>query len=352
MAKHRWLLSVVAVLLLFGVSRMDAQSDLSVKEIIARNTEAAGGIKNLSKIKNYSFKSGTTTYYMEKNGLMKQTEGQENITTEVILVEKDRVRRNCFNTRTEISGIQKSFYQCLAQLKSGIFTLQSFEKKLESRGLKKFGPQNLYWLTTQVGDLTVDFYLDSKNFTLKRFVVMGFDEDRNKHEINHDFGPYQEFEGVRIPTSWFRSQVGTRGMTVEISDVKFNQSLSKDFFSDLSINAGQVEIGEGSLKGNIIQSSFRRNILTIDTNWTDECFQRAGFKTNDTLILQLVDTEIEVKLLESFPPRNALGPGAKFIVPNRRSENFIIYLISPESKELVEQLEPLLPIRLKKSKTQ
>ncbi len=183
-------------------------------------------------------------------------------------------------------------------------------------------------------------------------VFKGFDENQNLYEINYDFGPYEEFEGVKIPSSWFRSQVGTRGSTVEIADVKVNSSLTQNFFSDLSINAGEVEIGKGSLKGNIIQSSFRRNRLTIYTNWTDKCIQGAGFKANDKLLLGLGETEVEIELLKNFPPRSSIGPGAKFMVPNPRSENYVIYLISPEFKDLAEQLEPLLLIRLKKNQSE
>lgn len=353
MVKLRWFFLFTVLLLVFCISGyMNGQSDLSVKEIIARNTEAAGGIKNLSNVQNYSFRSGPTTYYMSKKGSMKQTEGRNDIITEVILVEKNKVRKNCFNNVTEITGIQKSAYQCLAQLQSGAFTLQNFGEQLESKGLKKFGPQNLYWVSAQVGDLTVDFYLDSTYFTLKRMVFKGFDESQNLYEINYDFGPYEEFEGVRIPSSWFRSQVGTRGRTVEIADVKINSSLTQNFFSDLSINAGKVEIGKGSLKGNIIQSSFRRNILTIATNWTDKCIQGAGFQANDKLVLQLGETDVEIELLKTFPPRSSIGPGSKFMFPNPRSENYIIYLISPEFKDLAEQLEPLLLIHLKKSQSE
>jgi hypothetical protein len=68
------------------------------------------------------------------------------------------------------------------------------------------------------------------------------------------------------------------------------------------------------------------------------------------LILQIGEKEIEVDFYESFPPRETIGPGSKFLVPNRRSENYIIYLISPEYKQLLEEIEPLLSIRIKKSK--
>jgi hypothetical protein len=345
MVKHRWLFYTTSLLILSGFIFLSCSQ---THKIIEKNILAAGGKENLSKVKNYSFKSGQTTYYVSTEGSMKMTEGREPIVTEVILVDKDQAKRNCFNSITELTGLQKSTNQCLAQLRAGLFTLTHFKNKLKFLGLKSFGPEELYMLSTNVNDLQVEFYLDSEEYTLKRLVLKGFDEEQNKLEQNHDFGPYQETDGVKIPSSWFNSQVGARGSTFEISDVKINQPLEKDFFSSLDINAGDVEIGEGSLRGNIIQSSFRRNILTVGTNWTDDSIQKAGLNTGDKLILQIGSTEVEIDFHESFPPRSSLGPGAKFLIPNRRGENYLIYMISSEFKELSEQLETLLPIQIKK----
>lgn len=345
MIKHRWIFYTVCFLILSGsVTLFGSQAN----KIVEQNILAAGGKENLSRIQNYSFRYGPTAYYLSSDGVMKLTEGQAPIITEVILIEKDKAQRNCFNNRTEFIGLQKSIYQCLARLRAGLFTLRYFQDQLEYHGLKSFGPQKLHMLSTNVDGLQVEFYLNSEDSLLKRLVLKGYDEEQNKHEENHDFGPYQEVEGMKIPSSWFASQVGTRGVTVEISDVKINQSLEKDFFSNLNVNVGEVEIGQGSLKGNIVQSSFRRNILTIDTNWTEVCIQKAGFKAEDKLILQIADTEFEMDFYESFPPRSELGPGSKFMVPNRRGENYLIYLISPEFSQLAEQLDTLLPIRIKK----
>lgn len=345
MAKHRGFIYTTCLLILSGFIFLSCSQ---THTIVEKNILAAGGKENLSKVKNYSFQYGQTTYYVSTEGVMKLTEGAEPIITEVILVDKDQAKRNCFNSITELTGLQKSTNQCLAQLRAGLFTLTHFKDKLKFHGLKSFGPQELYMLSTNVNDLQVEFYLDSEEYTLKRLVLKGFDEEQNKHEQNHDFGPYQEIEGVKIPSSWFNSQVGIRGTTVAISDVKINQPLEKDFFSSLDINAGEVEIGAASLKGNIIQSSFRRNMLTIGTNWTNECIQKAGFKAEDKLTLQIGDTEVEIDFHESFPPRSTLGPGAKFMTPNRRGENYLIYLISPEFSNLAEQLDPLSPIRIQK----
>lgn len=325
-----------------------SQADLSVNDIVEKNIQAAGGKEALSKVKNYSFKHGLRTYYMATSGLMKLMDGREPVITEVILVKRDNVKRNCFNKITEMAGFVKSTYQCLAQLRGGLFTLANFKEQLEFKGQKNFGPKKHYMLTTDIGRLKVEFYLDADEFTLKRLVFKGFDQSRGKYEVNHDFGPYKEINGIKIPSSWYSSRVGTRGSNYGISDVKINLPLTKDFFSSIEVNVGEVKIVEGALSGNIIESSFRRNILQISTNWTDECIKGAGFKSKDKLILQMGDREIEVDFHESFPPTETIGPGSKFLVPNRRSENYIIYLISPEYKKLLEEIEPLLPIRVKR----
>jgi hypothetical protein len=336
------------LVLLSSFLLLSAQAHLSVKDIVEKNIQAAGGKEALSKVQNYSFKHDFKTYYMATSGLMKLTDGKEPVITEVILVEEDKVKRNCFNKITELAGFMKSTYQCLTKLRCGLFTLINFKDQLEFKGLKNFGPKKHYMLMTNVGELKVEFYLDSDEFTLRRLVFKGFDQSQGKYEVNHDFGPYQEIEGIKIPSSWYSSQVGTRGSTYGISDVKINLPLAKDFFSSIEVNVGEVKIAEGALNGNIIESSFRRNMLQIETNWTDECIKGSGFKSKDKLILQIGDKEIEIDFYESFPPRGTIGPGSKFMVPNRSSENYLIYLISPEYKQLLEEIEPLLPIRVKR----
>lgn len=349
MVKCRYGIFLTGLLvLLSSVLLSYAQASLSVKEIVEKNIQAAGGKEKLLQVKNYSFKYGLKTYYMTTSGLMRLTEGKEPVITEVILVEKEKVKRNCFNKVTELKGFQKSTYQCLAQLRCGLFTLINFEDQLELKGLKSFGPKKHYMLATNVDELNVEFYLDPDDWTLKRLVFKSVHPSLGKYEVNHDFGPYQEIDGVKIPSSWFSSQVGTRGRNYEISNVKINQSLDKDFFSKLDVNVGEVKIAEGALSGNIIEFSFRWNMLQISTNWTDECIRGAGFKTKDKLILQISDKEIEIEFYESFRPRETIGPGSKFMEPNSRSENYLIYLISPEYKQLGEELEPLLPVQVKR----
>lgn len=325
-----------------------SQPDLSVEELVEKNIQAAGGKEKTAQVENFSFKAGSKTYYMSSEGRMKIAEGKEPVVTEVILADSEKVKRNCFNNISEFKGLLKLTYLSLAKLRCGLFTLEKFKDELEFQGLKTFGPRKHYLLTAKINDLEVEFFLDPEEYTIKRIVFKGFVEDQGKYEINHDFGPLQEVNGIKIPSSWFGSQVGARGTLYEISDVKFNQTLDKDFFSKFEVNVGEVKISDGALSGNIVEFMFRRNMLLIGTNWTDENIKKAGFKTKDKLILQISDMEFEIDFYDSEPPRNAISPGAKFMVPNRRSENYLIYFMSQEYKQLTEKLESLLPIQVKR----
>jgi phosphotransferase system IIB component len=326
-----------------------SQSILTVNEIVEKNIQAAGGKENLAKVKNYSFKNGLTMYYMSTKGIMKQTEGKEPIITEVILAGDSKVRRNYFNNVTEFTGLEKSTFQCLAQLRCGLFTLANFKDKLKFMGLKNFGPKKYYMLTTHMGGLEVEFYLDSDEFTLRRMVLNGFDPSQGKYEVNHDFGPYQDIEGVKIPSSWFGSQIGTtRGSSFLISDVKINQSLDENFFTKLDVNVGRAEVQKGALNGNVVEYIFRRGRLQIATNWTNEFVQKAGFQAGDKLILQIGGMDLEIDFYASRPPRGTIKPGAKYMIPNFRGENYFIILGQKENEQLSEKLETLLPIRVKR----
>ena len=164
MAKNRWLIYFSCLAFLLGSVLMSCSK---ANKIVEESIKAAGGAENLLQVKNFSFKYGSTTYYMSSDGTMKLTQGTDPIITEVILVDQDGAKRNCFNKITELTGHQKSTYQSLAKLRSGLFTLSHFKGQFELKGLKKFGPKEHYMLTTNVGDLEVEFYLDSEEYTIK-----------------------------------------------------------------------------------------------------------------------------------------------------------------------------------------
>jgi hypothetical protein len=317
-------------------------------DVIAKNIAAAGGSEIIAGIESYSFSFGPTTYTMSADGPMKMTLGKPPIITEVILVNELGARRNCFNNLSQFQGLDAAVYRVLAKLRGGLFTLKGFMGELAYLELKSFGPQQMHRLTTTTEGLEIEFNVDAGTHELKRLVLKGYDEEQGSYDVNHDFGPYQEVEGVRLPSSWFSSRVGTRGSALEIQDVRLNPELVPGFFENMDVNTGDVEINPGELKGNIVEFAFQRGRLQLGTNWTARCVQGAGFEPEDTLILTIQDREVELVLYNGRPPRGAMGPGKNVMIPNFRSENYNIYLISEEYQALAETLDVLLPIRLGK----
>jgi hypothetical protein len=343
---HVFYLAFLLILLSFFGLRGE-EKELTVKEIVARNIQAACDVEKLKSFENISFSTGQYTYYMAMDGRMKITSGTAPVITKSFVIDKNGARKNSFNNITELKPLVTSTYQAQALLRSGLYTLINFEDNLEYVGLKRFGIKSHHVLTTELGKLIVEFYLDPDEFLLKRMVFKGYDPGQGTYEINHDFGPYQEVNGVRLPSSWFTSQVGTRGVLYEIQKVKFNLSLKEDFFSNLDLNMGKVEISTGMLGGNIIDHSFRRNTLTLETNWTLANIQSAGFINNDSLRISIKGKEYDITFYNSSPPRNSIKQGAVILMPNRRDENYIISMYSAEFKDIVEKLELFQPIELK-----
>jgi hypothetical protein len=317
-------------------------------EIIAKNIEASGGSDRLAQVESFAFSFGTTTYVMSAAGLMKMTVGKAPIVTETILVDDQGIRRNCFNNMSQFQGLDADVYRVLARLRSGIFTLKNFQGLLSYQELKSYGPQQMHRLTTTEGGLQVEFNVDAETHELKRLVFKGYDEEKGRYDVNHDFGPYQESDGIRIPSSWYSSRVGTRGSVFEIQDVRLNPELPSGFFENVDVNTGDVEINPGVLKGSIVEFSFQRGRLMLGTNWTRRCTEGAGFEPEDTLVLTILERDVELVLYNTQPPQEAMGPGKHVMIPNFRSDNYIIYLFSQEFEALTETLDVLMPIRLSK----
>jgi hypothetical protein len=235
----------------------------------------------------------------------------------------------------------------LAKLRSAFFTLSGFKGQLDYDGLKQYGPKNLHKLTSKEGDLSIEFYIDDQDFLLKRLVFSGYDEESGQYETNYDFVSYQEVEGIKIPESWFASQVGTRGNLQTAENVKFNLDLPEGFFENDEVNVGDVEIGEGSLKGSVVDfRTMRGNRLMISTNWTETCIEKAGFQNGDRLIFDVAGKMLELVLYKEPPPREAYASGNNLLLPDRRMGNYSVYIISTEDSDLLEQLEPLMPIKI------
>ncbi len=350
MSKSRISASLVglAVFLAAGASLI-AQSDLSLKDVIERNLKAAGGRDKIAAVKTYSFKTGTTVYFTATDERLKIATGKQPVVTEVILVSPDRVRRNSFNETTEVSGLEKSIYQFQAKLQAGFFTLIKFADQLKAQGFRSFGPEKLFLLTAQQGDLKVSFYLEAQEFWIKRIALQGYWEGGMKYEANYDFAPYREVNGLRFPTTWFASFVGMRGNLFEVQDLKLNPNLDPAFFSSLEVNIGQVETGPGSLKGNVLDFVDRPDSLMVTTNWTKKSVERAGLKSNDLLVLAVGGIQTELIFYSEIPPQSQFANGAQILSFNPQAgETAVVIFFKTDFSRFKEKLAPLVPLQIRK----
>ncbi len=320
----------------------------TLEEILEKNIQAAGGKDRLSAIKNFSFRIGDFTYFMRGEGNMKIVRGKKPVCFEVVVVKGDEVRRNILSNLEDSKGLERVSYICQAKLFSGFFTLSSFGKSLKYNGVKSFGIKKFLELISNIEGANIHFYLDSEDFLLKRLVIDYLTPEKDKHEINYDFGPYGENEGVKIPSSWFISRVGARGVLQEMEEVKFNEELPENFFEDMSLNMGEVRILQGEMKGNIVDFYERMGRLIILTNWTRDCFEKSGIKSGEKLALKISEREFELYFYNSLDEARASGAFQKenFISKDPNSELFSVFLQQPGS--LRDTIELLLSLEIKK----
>jgi hypothetical protein len=274
------------------------------------------------------------------------------VITEVILVKDGQVRRNSYNTVTDISDPEKTVYLTLSRLYAGLFSLLKFEGDLKFEGLKSFGPEKLYHLTlAKPGPVIVGFYLRPDDFRLKRLVFQGKTAEGDISEVNTDLGPFEAVEGREMPLSWFSSQVGTRGNLAEVTEVKLNQPLAEDLFSELKVNVGTTEAGPGRLKGNVLDTNSSRFGLIISTNWKKDDIEKAGLRTGDKLTLLAEGVESELVFYATsaeVPNPSESAQSVRALTQPWFGETYVLQFGGGDTAAIASKLAPLAVIEIRK----
>jgi hypothetical protein len=350
---RRW---AAGILILLAASSVTAgQTSLSLKDILGKNLEASGGTAKLAQVKTLSFRTGGMQNFVSSAGELKVLSGKDPVVTEAVLVAGGKVVRNSFGVVSEVAGPQATVYQTMARLYAGLFSLARFEGQFQLIGVVSFGPEKFYHLTPKgpAGPVAVHFYLRADDFLLKRLVFSGTTPDGDKYEVNYDFAPFEEIEGLKLPLSWFASQVGTRGNVTEMSEVKANPALDKGFFAKAETNVGRTEASPGQLKGNVLDWNASPFGLTIITNWTRKDVDAAGLRTGDKLVLLIGEDEYRLAFYaqsNELPPRNELAKIGRLLAPmSRGGETFAIQVMGEEGGPLAAKLTPLAALSVKKT---
>jgi hypothetical protein len=342
-----------AVLIFSGFSGSAFSSeDVSLKDIIQKNLEASGGREKLGEFKNLSFRTGNSRLVVAATGELKLLTGKEPVVTEAILVKSGTVQRNSYGAVSDIPEPEKTVQLTLAKLYAGLFSLLKFEGELKLEGLETFGPEKLYHLTlAKPGAVQVSFFLVPEDFHLKRLLFRGKTSEGDIYEVNTDFGPFEPVEGYNMPLTWFSSQVGTRGTLAELTDVKLNQSLPGDFFSEIKVNMGATAAEPGQLKGNVLDFSSNRFGLSVSTNWRKGDVEKAGFRTGDKLSLLVEGLESELVFYATsaeVPNQNELSKGARVMTFPWFGETYVLQFIAVDTAPIESKLKPLTAIEIRK----
>lgn len=335
---------VLTVLFLFSLSAFPFTLD----EILKKNMEAVGGREKLSAISNLSIKVGELTFYARRDGKVKIVKGKGAVCVEVIVLEGDKIRKNSIKGIEEVKGVERVLNIFQGRLFSGVFTTSGFGEGLKYNGMKSFGMKRFHELTSRVNDVDINLYIDRDDFLIKRAVLSFYDLEKEKQEINYDFGPYLEKDGIKFPSSWFVSKVGARGNLYEIEEVKFNLELPEKFFEDFSLNIGTVRVSEGELKGNVIDFYERQGRLFVVSNWTSECFEKAGIGNGDTVVVMISGKSFELSFYRNIDEARRAGTLQRGNILSKTQETEFYTLFISEFSDLRENLQILQTIELKK----
>jgi hypothetical protein len=331
-----WLLAAPAAP--SGSAAGPGQAPGSVPEIVRRNVAAAGGEERLAAVRNLSFRSGENLYYLGADGAMKVViQGLPPAVIAVILADRDGVRENQFGERIDPPAADRARYTLYAKLFGGCFTLRNLASALRFEGIRRFGAETFYRLSADIPPLTVEFDLDTTEGLLRQIALRGTNPDGSRSEEFFDLGPYRDYQGVRMPSSWFQSQVGGRGDLHEISEVGFNVPLDEDFFKTDAVNIGSVAVSPGSLSGCVLNFLDQGGSFVLVTNWTPAQAEQAGLKSGGKLALKVEDLESEAVYYarsSEIESADAYRPGARILSfdPERGNLLWILYFV-PSAEE-------------------
>ncbi|MBN1223100.1 MAG: hypothetical protein JXB23_07605 [Candidatus Aminicenantes bacterium] len=346
-------------LILFLFFILNGQTATQLEEIVEKNIEAVSGQARLQEVENFSFKAGASRYFVLPDGRMKVLSGRmESVVFMATLITQESVKQNALHDIRILQGPEKAGLQCLAQLAGGLFSLAPFAEGLSYQGIKLFGPEQHHLVATRAHGIDVTFSVDAGTFLIKRMTLKTYSPEEGHFEYSYEFGPPMGAMGFQIPSSIFSAPVGDQTSVnpepQAISEVQFNSALDERFFTEIDINMGEVVVAPGQLKGNVLDVQVinpLRPPFVIVTNWQRHHVDEAGFRTDDTMVLEAGGLEIELPLRL---PEDVSHPDATASVMTMeplRGNLFYLYFNlrdAEESDRLRSRLRALLPIQVRK----
>jgi outer membrane lipoprotein-sorting protein len=353
----------LVLLMIFLILVLDAQTKPRLEEILKKNIDAVGGKEKLQGVKNFSFKAGSSRYFILPDGTMKVLTGMmDPVVIMATLITRDSVEQNAFHNIQMIQGSEKARLQCLARLAGGLFSLAPFAGGLSYQGMRQFGPERHHLISTRTHGLDITFSVDTETFLLKRMTLKTYSPEEGHFEFSYEFGPPTEVMGFKVPSVIFSAPVGAQTSvnpeSQAISEVRFNSATDERFFTEIDINMGEVLAAPGWLKGNVLDivvPNPSRLSFAVVTNWQSRDVEKAGLRTGDTLVLDLDGIESELILWIPEAENDVINysvPDARIMAMDPlRGDLYYFYFDLTDAEEaarLKSRLTALLPIQVRK----
>lgn len=333
--------------------------------LIDQSVERLGGWDRFTKIKNVRFKTNyfdyrsvVTTYLADDRANFKMTVGVGPYTERVLIIKDGEIKDHNFLTDDPLSHYEKVKLTCFAKLISGAFTLIRFKDELSFAGTEKYGLKTYHILETSMYDHQIFLYLESDTFLLGRMVLTGRTASDVLYDSMYDFTDPVEVEGVSMPGYWMHSFLGAEGTEEgrnRIEGLQFNTEIEDDFWDDASLHFGSVEVKDGVITGNVVESYLHSRLqwMIMPTNIRWEDMARLDLEQHDDLIVTVEGTDyagIYFPNKSINPARERRRPGV--ILAGDISAPYIgLFMLGDVFREKYEDgIEPLMEVRIRKGK--
>jgi len=303
---HKYLLIVAALGLTFFLNPLCAEitpQAMTAAQIIQKNVEAVGGEEALEAVKNMVieiqnpyYQQIVSFYYITSDGKGKIVYTNDDLVWMVATINGGDFKVNSALPPENITPLDKVRARCFTKLFGGVFSLKNFKDNLKAEGIKKYGPEKHYVLSTSMDDHGIKFHIDTQDFLLKRLLITGGDAESGKYQASYEFGPFNENNGLNVPNAFFSSTIGVPGggnVRQEFRNMKTNIDIPPDFFHKRELSFGKVSWKDPVLFGNGISSTPRGPYYVIITNWSVKDMEKAGLQSMDKIKVKIDATEID-----------------------------------------------------------
>ncbi len=351
----------IGILMLSVIAFAASAQELTKDQIIMKNVEAVGG---LEKIKNLGVVSVdlasiytrqvTQQVFADGDGNMKTTFATPPLVEGVLCYYKDQIKEKHFVPPAQPGDGSNERLICTSRLFAGAFSLYYYKDDLKLEGIKKYGPEKHYIFTFSNDFCDVKFNIGTEDFLLKRMEISNKKEGIEEYKVSYDFSEYKDINGLKIPTRYFRADMGAgasaRGVDGLYMNFATKKDIKPDFFTNLELNYGKVEKTDSAIIGSITNNVFvpAGGYNIVATNLSDPDIKDLGLKPNDKVKVALLGDNFDAIYLNSTNDISGQHfiPGNKILAKYGPSPYYILLMIGPDFQDYSKKNKELADFKV------